>query len=453
MSRQPLLPVKHGSAPGLARSVQKRAIFGCVLFITAYVLVSCCCQTGLVGATGHPTVVGEYDRAAATYDERWAHYTRSTVAFAMERMDPLLRSLPCGESCVVVDVGCGTGALSLALRERYPFWNITCADSCKLMLLEAARKGLKTVFAYAEHLPMASESMDAVVSLSSFHFWHDRAAALREAFRVLRPGGLTLAVDWSGDFASCRLLARYLQLAGYPSEDADVLTLQRGEELLRGAGFSIVPRACATQLLDGVRMRPMGLPIGPRWGMMSLAGTKPRAANPSPGHSRTMPGMASTTERHAAVARGPDAALARPVLDALAHDGDVPLLVKVFDPRCSSCQAFQPTWRELERKTKSITPRINLVPVDVSTSEGFALAKRLGALDAGLPNLQLLLPSSSSSPAAGASGSRSGLAGRNSVAIAVDGGSTAQDVMRQVRSALLRHRSHASVGGRSGTRD
>ncbi len=41
----------------------------------------------------------------------------------------------------------------------------------------------------AEQIPLPDESVDAVVSRASFCFWKDRAQGLREAARILRPGG------------------------------------------------------------------------------------------------------------------------------------------------------------------------------------------------------------------------------------------------------------------------
>lgn len=43
--------------------------------------------------------------------------------------------------------------------------------------------------AYGEALPLASESVDVAMSLSTFEHFHDGAAVLREIHRVLRPGG------------------------------------------------------------------------------------------------------------------------------------------------------------------------------------------------------------------------------------------------------------------------
>jgi SAM-dependent methyltransferase len=48
----------------------------------------------------------------------------------------------------------------------------------------------------AERLPLADGSADAVVSSFAFQHLRSRSAALREARRVLRPGGMIAVVTW-----------------------------------------------------------------------------------------------------------------------------------------------------------------------------------------------------------------------------------------------------------------
>jgi len=98
----------------------------------------------------------------------------------------------------VLDVACGTGALTLAVAERVaPGGAVTGLDANPEMLAVARRKhaAIQWRDGRAESLPFADASFDAVVSQFGLMFFDDHAAALHEMRRVLRPGGrLAVAV-------------------------------------------------------------------------------------------------------------------------------------------------------------------------------------------------------------------------------------------------------------------
>lgn len=68
----------------------------------------------------------------------------------------------------------------------------------------------------ARSLALRDASVDAVVSVSTFHYWRDPAAALREVARILTPGGRLVLTDWCGDYRATRLAAVWLRLSGRP---------------------------------------------------------------------------------------------------------------------------------------------------------------------------------------------------------------------------------------------
>ena len=106
-------------------------------------------------------------------------------------------SVVCGAAGVsagqrVLDVACGTGVLALAAAERVaPGGAVVGLDASSDMLGVARRKGgaIDWREGRAEALPFADASFDRVVSQFGLMFFADRAAALREMHRVLRPGG------------------------------------------------------------------------------------------------------------------------------------------------------------------------------------------------------------------------------------------------------------------------
>jgi len=96
----------------------------------------------------------------------------------------------------VVDVGAGTGLLTLALAEHVErVWAIDISPAMleylSAKLASAQVENVQTVVASAVSLPLVDESVDLVVSNYCLHHLDEsgKRRALREAHRVLRPGG------------------------------------------------------------------------------------------------------------------------------------------------------------------------------------------------------------------------------------------------------------------------
>jgi ubiquinone/menaquinone biosynthesis C-methylase UbiE len=143
-----------------------------------------------VPAAGRPAFTRYYDAVVAL--------TMREATFRGRLSAQVLDGLPSG-GCVV-DVGCGTGTLAIALARDGADVVGVDGDAEVLALARAKpgadavqwRKGLATA------LPLAGASADRVVMSLLLHHLDAGAkrAALAEAARVLRPGGRLHVADW-----------------------------------------------------------------------------------------------------------------------------------------------------------------------------------------------------------------------------------------------------------------
>lgn len=99
---------------------------------------------------------------------------------------------------VVVDIGCGPG---VAARHAASLGaSVTGVDPATVMLRVArllTRRPAKVRYlaGVAEALPVPNDSASAVWSIATVHHWSDLDAGLREACRVLQPGGHFVAIE------------------------------------------------------------------------------------------------------------------------------------------------------------------------------------------------------------------------------------------------------------------
>jgi len=105
----------------------------------------------------------------------------------------------------VLDVGCGTGTLAVTAKRRVgPTGMVFGIDPSPEMITRATRKarkaGAEIVFkeAIVEKLPFADGYFEVVLSTLMFHHLPPkvREECVREIFRVLKPGGRVLVVDF-----------------------------------------------------------------------------------------------------------------------------------------------------------------------------------------------------------------------------------------------------------------
>ncbi|TWI72461.1 ArsR family transcriptional regulator [Desulfobotulus alkaliphilus] len=141
-----------------------------------------------------------------------------------------------GKPGLAVDLGCGTGELlrGLAARAR----SVIGVDYSMEMLAEAERRfraeGIEGDFRLGaiEHLPVANGVADLAVISLALHHLPDPEGGIRDAARILAPGGVLLLADFDRhekEFLRERFGDRWL---GFAEE-----TIRR---FLDGAGFELM---------------------------------------------------------------------------------------------------------------------------------------------------------------------------------------------------------------------
>ena len=147
-----------------------------------------------------------FDEFAEAYRDWWGPIIAPA---ALQVLDDL--EVPAGDPSPfdLLDLGTGTGVLAVAALERWPGVQVVAIDPSSHMLelaVEAAQRRspelasrLRTVVASADRIPLADRSIDVATSSFVIQLVPNRARALREVLRVLRPGGRFACLTWQED--------------------------------------------------------------------------------------------------------------------------------------------------------------------------------------------------------------------------------------------------------------
>lgn len=142
------------------------------------------------GETGYDAVAALYDRAFADIRVRRDEYAWVTKALDRARAES-------GRAPRVLDLGCGNGALLLALEDRLAHGvgvDVSRGMIAKARERAAGRAKLDFEAIAGPELPFEDGSFDVIVSFLSFRYL-DWDPVVREMRRVLAPGGRILVVD------------------------------------------------------------------------------------------------------------------------------------------------------------------------------------------------------------------------------------------------------------------
>ena len=138
-----------------------------------------------------------------------------------------------GKRPTIVDIGCGTGELVVAISRKLREARIVGIDSSPSMLLFASRHEttdgrLRFVVGDGARMPFADGSIDLIVSTLSLHHLADPVAVMVEIDRVLRPGGCALIYDLGLVTLTSQEMARVVADAGIAPDSVVVERVSGG---------------------------------------------------------------------------------------------------------------------------------------------------------------------------------------------------------------------------------
>lgn len=213
--------------------------------------------TGIIMTLKENPAIIEYAQHAADYDQRWRSYNKITAAKTLS----LLQTEPTAKDQALVDIGCGTGLLLKIVSHSYPAIKLHGCDITPAMITKARLalgSAVDLQVAAAEKLPYVQKQFDFAVCNSAAQHFLSIPNALREAERVLKPGGQFVLTAWSTDELMPRLHYKLLQARNVAIQQ--VMSSAEYCKQLELAGFCI----SAVQPFRA----------GPQWGLISISASK-----------------------------------------------------------------------------------------------------------------------------------------------------------------------------------
>ena len=189
-------------------------------------------------------VAAAFSRAAETYDSV-ADFQRAVGA----RLLSLLPESICPAHIQQwLDLGCGTGYFCEHLQQRFASARGTGLDLAQGMLAFARTRcpDLSYICADAEQLPLQDNSQDLVFSSLALQWCTHFSKVLREAQRVLKPGGVLLFSSLAD--GSLIELRRSWQAVDKATHVNQFRTLKRYQELTAASALQVLDLHCHTHI-------------------------------------------------------------------------------------------------------------------------------------------------------------------------------------------------------------
>ncbi len=214
------------------------------------------------------TVADFWDKISEGWHTVWGphihhgYYEHDKKLTPLEAQENLLHhltdnlTLPAGAD--ILDVGCGMGGSSLYLAKKYhaQVLGVTLSEKqLQIARQKAQSENLSSVAFRIENAlslrSIANESVDCVWSLESCEQFYDKNSFLKNAYRVLKPGGKLMLATWCSDREAYEnSAARAYQKLCIAFDVPYMPTLQHYEMLLAEQQFTLQSAADWTAYVE-----------------------------------------------------------------------------------------------------------------------------------------------------------------------------------------------------------
>ena len=202
------------------------------------------------------------------------------LRFEKERAQPFFDLLSLVEprpQMRVVDLGCGTGALTRELHEKLGANETTGIDRSAEMLAKARSLASDSLnFEQGDIATFAAADVDLVFSNAALHWIADHERLFRRLIGFLRPGGqLAVQMPWNDDHPSHRIARETAAAFGLTPQRAELLSPENYASLLHESGMArqhvrvqvyghLLPRASGVvEWVKGSTLTEYREPLGP----------------------------------------------------------------------------------------------------------------------------------------------------------------------------------------------
>ena len=178
-----------------------------------------------------------FDGQATEYDQRDTYYYSQNGKISCRDIAEQINGVPYN---ALLDVGCGTGFLIdiLAKRRSARYCGVDLSDEMIRVAKGKGIRGAEFTVGSADKLPYPDGSFDIVACSQSFHHYPYPEKAMREAKRVLKPGGLYILSD-TGIGGIGAWIDNHILFKLARSGDCHTTNRKGIEKMMVSAGFTV----------------------------------------------------------------------------------------------------------------------------------------------------------------------------------------------------------------------